>query len=360
MLSGSTVAQAAAVAAQHSGQDVDVVEFATVLLESGLVKAINGVPVEPAPGLAPASSWLEGVRPQTAGPFFSGPAWVGYGLLLAACAAVFLAEPGYWPSYEDIFFYPNPALCLVAVAVTGMVLSGCHEASHWMAGRAAGVAARFRVSRRLYFLVFETDLSQLWSLPRARRFSPFLAGMAFDTVMLAVSLGLRVAAGRGLVSVPPLLLRFLGAVVFLEVIALAWQFLIFLRTDLYAVFVTAAGCRNLYRINALYLKSRLRILRPAEATELDNAHPRDLQVARWFALLYLVGIAGAAWFFVNFFLPATVMLAGWLFLSLTATPVGTADFWQALVIGGLAALRAVSPLMVLVWERLQLLRRPEA
>jgi hypothetical protein len=356
---GRTIAQAGAAATAHAGEVVDALDFAAVLVEVGLVTAVDDLPQTRAASGPAQKGWLEGVRPEIVQPFFSRPAWAFYGLLLVGCLGLWLSQPQYWPSFEDLYFYPDPALCLVVTVLTSLILGAGHEMCHWLAGRAAGVAARFSVSRRLFLPVFETDLSQLWSVPRSARYSPFLAGMAFDIVILATCLSLRVLWGSGLLDIPPLLYRFAGTVVLLQVLDLGFQSLVFLRTDLFAVLVTALGCYNLYRVNYLYLLSKLHLLNPPGRAELAAAHPRDLAVARWFAWLYLAGLAWAAYFFISFFLPTTALLAGWMFDSLRGAPPGTAAFWEALIIGLVAALQGLLPLAILARQLIQQRRGKE-
>jgi len=347
---GATISEATEVASTRAGQDVNVLEFADVLVQSGLVTAIDDHSLTTE--TARQRLWLEGLRPELVRPFFSRPAWALYVLLFLFCLVVFALQPAYWPSFEDFFFYPNPAVCFAVVLGVNILFAGLHELCHWLAARAAGAGAWFRISRRLFIPVFETDLSQLWSVPRRQRYSPFLAGMAFNTVVLAICLALRVGWGEGWIELPPLLVRFLGVLVLVNVIGLAFQAFVFLRTDLYAVLMTAFGCRNLYRINQLYLKSKLRKLGTAETQELDEAHPRDRQVARWFSLIYLAGLAGALYFFLAFFIPGVVIMAGWMILSVTRAPVASGAFWQALVIGLVLGLQMLLPLAVLCWEKI--------
>jgi putative peptide zinc metalloprotease protein len=351
--SGQSVGEAAATASLQAGEDVNVLEFAAVLVESGLVRAVDGRPLAAEPAGLPGVGWLARVPAGLVRPFFGRTAWTIYGLLLAFDLAVLVTRPQYRPTFEDIFFYPNPAACILAMIVTSIALAACHEAWHAFAARAVGVAATLRVSRRLFLVVFETDLSQLWAAPRRHRFGPFLAGMAFDATVLAACLGLRLAWAEGLIELPPLLVRFLGAVVLLQVLALGFQLLVFLRTDIYAVLITALGCRNLWRVTNLSLKRRLFRLAPAEVQELASSSARDAQVARWFGLLYLGGLVLAAWFFVTYFYPSTVVLSSWMFHSLSGAPIGSSGFWQALTIGLVAALQALAPLAVLGWEQLR-------
>jgi hypothetical protein len=155
----------------------------------------------------------------------------------------------------------------------------------------------------MYFVVFETDLSQLWALPRRRRFGPLLAGLAVDSAVLAILLTLRQGASQGWWVLPALAAHLIAALAFTELAGAAWQCLLFLRTDLYAVLATAAGCHNLWRVKTLLMRRALKILTPAQAAELATASPRDLAVAAWFRWAWTAGFLAAAAWFSWFYLP---------------------------------------------------------
>jgi hypothetical protein len=74
-------------------------------------------------------------------------------------------------------------------------------------------------------------------------------------------------------------------------------------------------------------------------------------MARGFGLLTAAGLVWAGWFFFEFFIPASVIAAGWIFGSLRDAPVGSVVFWEALTIGTLATVQALAPLAVFVWPR---------
>ncbi len=249
-------------------------------------------------------------------------------------------------------FYPDPALSLGALLAAGVLLAGGHEFYHWLAARAQGVAGRFSVGRRAFILVFETDLSQLWGLPRRRRFGPLLAGLAFDIVVTAGCL-----AGR-MAGPPPLLDRILAAIVLVQVVAVLYQCLAFMRTDLYFVLLTALGCRDLHRVTRLYLRSRLFTLTPKQAAALAGAHPRDRRVAPWFGLGYLTGVVLLAYLFINIWLPSTAMMGGWVALSLVQETPLHAAFWEAFALALVLLLPVAS--VVLVWLRQRRTARSEA
>jgi molybdopterin/thiamine biosynthesis adenylyltransferase len=350
LLAGRTIGEAGEAASVHAGQTVDIVDFAQALEDAGLVATAAG---SARTGAQRDRRWIAAVPQRLARPLFSTAAWAAYGTLFAACVAVFVLRPAYWPSFEDFLFYPNVAFCIVFLTVVSLVLTACHEVFHWLAARAVGVPARFELGRRLFLPVIETDLSQLWSVPRRQRYGPFLAGMAFDTVVLALALLPRVAWGEGFIGLPPLLYRFLGVIVLFQVFSLGFQTVVFLKTDLYAVMTALLRCRNLQRVTYLATKSRLMPLPERQRRELNDAHPRDVRVAPVFALLSAAGFALAAWFFVTIFFPGSVVVAGWMFRTLTGAPVGGGEFWQALPIGVVAAVQLMWPLAVFVRERLE-------
>ena len=72
---------------------------------------------------------------------------------------------------------------------------------------AHGLRSRLSVSRRLYFLTFQADLTRLWSVPRRARYGPLLAGMTWDAVVLTVALLLEATLARQLGPVAVRLLR---------------------------------------------------------------------------------------------------------------------------------------------------------
>jgi hypothetical protein len=348
---GYTVGEVTAAVSARAGTAVDVADFVDTLVGCELVARLDGVPLGEAAATT-APRWWTALRPERVRPLFSWPAWLGYAGALVFVVAVFATRPEYRPSFEDWMFYPDPALSLAAVMAAGILLAGGHEFYHWLAARAAGVAGRFSVGRRAFIVVFETDLSQLWGLPRRRRFGPLLAGLAFDVVVTAGCLAGRIAGAA------PLLDRVLAALVLVQVVAVLYQCLAFLRTDLYFVLLTALGCRDLNRVTRLYLRSRLFTLTPEQAAELAGAHPRDRRVAPWFALAYLTGIALLTYLFLNLWLPSTAMMGGWVALSLIQeSPVHVA-FWEAFGLTLVLLLPVAS--VVLVWWRQRRTARLEA
>ncbi|WUI03577.1 hypothetical protein OHR68_17755 [Spirillospora sp. NBC_00431] len=309
---GDSVAAAAREAEAFAGEPVDVPDFVATLRDLGFVE--TGPPA-PAGGAAPG-------RPgRWARVLFGRTAWAVY----AACALFDLAVLAVWPPARpdpgsDAFVFAAAGPSALVLTPFALAVMGVHECWHWLAARAAGVPARFGLDRRVLFLVFETDLSQLWTLPRRRRYGPLLAGLAVDGAVLSCLLAARLA-GLGL--------PVLGAWSFVLVSHMVWQCMIFLRTDLYAVLVTATGCRDLWRVKTLLLRRAFGRLGPDGEAELAAAHPRDLRVGRWFRWLWLAGFGVVAGWAAVFFVPVVPPVVDWTAGHLANGPL-TWDFWYGL------------------------------
>jgi hypothetical protein len=345
LAAGKSVEEAAAVASEHAGAEVDVVDFLTVLEGAGVLVA------DPADADGREVRWIAGVPQRLARPLFGKAAWSLYGAAAVFCVVVLLGRPALRPSFENYMFMPDP---MVALLILYFFLTGTtvlHECWHWLAARAEGVPARFRLSYRGVFLVVETDLSLLMTLPRRRRYGPLLAGIAFDTSVLAVALGLRLLYYDAGLPLNDTIARLLGALVIATVINLVFQCAIFLRSDLYALMACALRCENLYSVSWLTLKRRLLPLRLAEAEELRAASARDRSVARWFSLLYLVGMLAVFAFLLNFVLPSAGGIVYWMIKNIGSLSVGQPAFWESVALALVTIVANLAPIPLAIRER---------
>ena len=319
---GAPLAEAAAEAEQHAGEPVDVAAFVAALRELGFLD--DGSRAEPA-RTAPVQQrrWLAGVPQRWAARLFGRIAWSCYAAALVFCVACFALRPSLWPHPAEV---GRDGVVLTLALLLTLLLSGVHEGWHWLAARALGLPVRFGVDRRLFFLVFETDLSLLWTVPRRQRYGPQLAGLAIDSVVLAGLLGMQLSAAAGRLPLAGSTARLVAAVAYLKVGTMLWQCLVFLRTDLYGVLVTATGCRNLWAVKSLQLRQAFGRLTADQAAELAAADPRDVHIGRWFRWLYLAGFLGTAGYLGYFLLPAVVSAMRWSSDGLSAGPAH-AEFW---------------------------------
>jgi hypothetical protein len=167
-----------------------------------------------------------------------------------------------------------------------------HEGFHALAGRRLGLRSRLGLGRRLYYLVFETALDGLVTVPRRQRYLPMLAGMLAD--LLAFS-ALTVTAD--VTRLPDGRLSTAGgiclALAFGTVLRFCWQFYFYLQTDIYHVICVVLGCVDLQATARGMLRNRVNRLRrrPDRCIDESRWHPRDVRVARWYSWLLPAGYA---------------------------------------------------------------------
>jgi hypothetical protein len=326
---GASIGEAQERAERHAGEPVDVTAFVDDLRELGFVADDAEVGDRAVWRTAPIQQrrWVSGLDPRWARPFFSRTAWLVYAGALAFSLICFTLRSDLIPRPSDVFIFDDRGLALLFLMPFGYLMLAMHEGWHWLAARAAGLSARFGIDRRLYFMVFETDLTQLWALPRHRRYGPQLAGLAIDSFRLAGLVGIQLLDGTG--WVPAFVVRLAAALAFGTVASMLWQCMIFLRTDLYGVLLTATGCHDLWDVKTLLLRKTFGRLTTAQADRLAMAHPRDVSVARWFRWIYLVGVPATLAYYAIFSLPILASMTVWAYHGLATGPA-TARFWRTL------------------------------
>jgi hypothetical protein len=337
---GADPAEAALWYQRSYGDPIDMENFVTTLQSLGFLRDAEESAVH-AGGRA--------VRFQRLGrALFSPAAACCYVLALVACAVTMARYPALRPGPHQIFFSKSLVLVQLLLCAGQFVGVLWHEAFHILAGRRLGVASRMRLGRRLYFIVAETNLTGLLSLPRQKRYLPYLAGMLADVVLFSC-LTLAAAASRGTQGNLPFAGRLALALAFTTLMRLAWQLYVFLRTDLYYVASTALGCSDLDGAARAYLRKRIRhLLRLPDRPADDEAwSPRDLAVARpyaWFAALGVTLLLGVV---VVSVVPAMAEA-----VARVSRGLGSHSgprFWDAAVVAALGLAQVV--LLLALWLR---------
>lgn len=305
------------------GEEVDIADFLDTLADCGFVrsrgeasagaegsagttaaKTARAGGTTPANG-TPANATPPRVRYRRLGRWlFSAPAWVLFAAVAAACAVAMVREPQSRPRPHAIFLADS--LLLTQVVLFAGQIPGLlwHELFHVLAARRLGVGSRMTVGRRMYFLVLETHLDGLLTVPPRRRYLPFAAGLVADGLLFsALTVGAALDAASGGLSWPG---RVALAFAFPTLFRMAWQFFFFLRTDLYYMVSTALGCTDLHGAAVARLRRTLRRAPLHDRPAPDAPHrtpargaredgdgawsPRDTAVARWYAPAMAAGV----------------------------------------------------------------------
>lgn len=295
---GASIAEAADWYARTYGETIDVVSFVTDLGELGFIKEPGDPVLVPAP-----------VRWQRLGTWvFSKAAAACYCLLLAGWLFAGIRTPRLLPHAENLFFTHYMSVVVVVLFLTQLPLVLLHEAAHALAGRRLGLRSRLSVGRRLYFVVFQTSMDGLVSVPRSKRYLPILAGMLTDLAVMA-SLSLVADILQNDDGSFGLAARYCLAVAYLTGIRLLWQLWFFLQTDIYYLVVTIFGCIELQNTAKEQLRNRFdRLLGKTPKYDPARWHTRDSAVAKWYSWLILVGYTACLGSLVLAVVPAVCRL----------------------------------------------------
>ncbi|AXX30156.1 hypothetical protein KCV87_06195 [Actinosynnema pretiosum subsp. pretiosum] len=284
---GETPARAATWYERHYGEPVDIDDVVEVLHDLDFVRA------ETPEDATPATTTTTRVRWQRLGQIlFSRPAMLLYAALIAWAVYAALRSPDLRPTFRHIFYTEYYSLIQATLFVAALPLLLLHESFHALAGRRLGLPSRLSIGRRLYFIVLETSMDSLVTVPRRQRYLPILAGMLADVLAVAA-----LTTAADLTRAPDGALsltgRFCLAVSFATLLRIAWQFSFYLRTDLYVLASTVLGCVDLHAAVRGTLRNRVNRLlrRPHRLVDESTWHPVDRRVAHWYAWLVPVGYA---------------------------------------------------------------------
>jgi hypothetical protein len=279
---GATPAQAARWYSAEYGEDADIADVIAALDELGFTREAGQAQAEATP-----------VRWQRLGEaLFSRAAFLVYAAIAAAAAVCIVRSPALLPEPHDLIFSSYYSVIGLTLLAAAFPLITIHELAHVLAARRLGVSSRTKLSYRLYYLVVETSLDGLVVVPRRKRYLPILAGMLADCVLVSV-LVLVADAARGPAEGLSLTSRVCLGIAFAAVIRVLWQFYFYMRTDVYALLVTALGCVDLYTTAKNTLANRFNRLLGRRSRLLDESawHPADRRAARWYSWLILIGYA---------------------------------------------------------------------
>lgn len=277
----------------YPDEDVDMIDFANQLLDLHLVKEINGqeLSIQDSNVLKNGFKWI---TPRLGRFFFNRWSMYGYGLIFLMNILLFILKPQFLPSYKDIFVFDVMTLNILLWVVISFCTVMIHEFGHVLAARAYELPTQMSLGHRLFFVVFETDLSRALSLIPKDRNILYLAGMCLDQVILFAALIGQIFIPNG---------TFLAVVVLDVFIRTVFQCCFYMKTDVYYVFENLTGCYNLMENGKRFLRKWLPFIHADEETE---AFTGEEKVVKFYALFYILGISITTLFFILFYIPQTI------------------------------------------------------
>jgi putative peptide zinc metalloprotease protein len=304
---GRSIAGVQQLVAKKFGHTVDVRAFVKELVSLGFVASIDGRRLR---DRSRKRVTLARVQSRHVGWLVGIPALSVVALVIVFGVEALVISPAVRPRSSYLFWSPSVTVNLVSGFFAGWLLVFVHELAHLCTARAYGIPGNITLGTRLQFLVAQTNVNGVWSLPRNRRLTVYLAGIVADVFVAAIAVLIRYFLEGG--TEPA---QFLGAVVIFAVGSIPFEFFVFMRTDMYFVLQDALSCRNLAHDGWAYINWNRRrmvsLLRRGVTAGVDPSSVlarSERTAVRIYALFLLVGTAACVGFAVFVSIPAGLQL----------------------------------------------------
>ncbi|WP_088044282.1 hypothetical protein [Bacillus sp. EAC] len=296
---GKSIAEVEVITREQLGQDVDVLDFAQDLVyEYKFVFTVDDTIVNPSLNRKDHFRWLSEPISKF---FFRKSLYFFYTLLILSSMVIMGFNKKYFPVYSDIFFTKSTTIIILTLVISGWLLTLFHETAHLIAARSLGIGSRFGLSHRLVFAVAETDMSNIVLVEPAKRYRAYFAGMVCDGIIMSMGIWLQFLLDTSFPSIPSFLISVYKLINFILLMRLAFQFMFFMKTDMYYVFATLFKCNNLIDNTKLYLKGLIFNLNNTEKNEWENIEDNEkLVISRMYAWFYIAGSIWGIWYFYQF------------------------------------------------------------
>lgn len=256
---------------------------------------------------------------------FSNTAFIFYFGLFFIGFTLSLKNPALFPRAKDIFWHNRLVVSLVTQLLVSIILLTKHELAHLLSAANFGATGDIYLSRRIFFLVAETRLDDIYKLPRKKRAKIYLSGLASDAAVYGISIILLTINGIGPFRLSPQASGFIKQVIVLSWLAMIWQFRFFMRTDIYALIEDYTGCDELLdlaktKINYLFLKVT-RFLSKSWSNKYkkykklleEELYTSAQSILSWYVWFVLIGVILTFYQFFVFEIPISLIAikGGW-------------------------------------------------
>ncbi|MEM2121323.1 MAG: hypothetical protein QXU20_01530, partial [Candidatus Woesearchaeota archaeon] len=267
--------------------------FIKNLISHGFVKSIDGKEILETKRYH--KKWfLNFIKPKYVSFLFSRTAYLIYTIIILSALLILIKNPNYFPRFQDYFFTDKKTILIVLSFILGWLLVFIHEISHFLAARSLNIPASFGITNRLYFLVAITDVTNIYSVERKKRYRVYLAGIFVELLIISSIIITLFLSDNNIISISEsfyLLLKFLKLIAFLGVV---WQFYFFLRTDIYYAFENFFNIQNLNKKTNLLIRQRIKELlrwnKKHTHLKVYFENKREYMIVKFYTIFFVVGI----------------------------------------------------------------------
>ncbi len=175
-----------------------------------------------------------------------------------------------------------------------------HEFAHFVAARKFGLTGNFSLSNRLQFLVVESKFPNMYSISKKGRIVVFLSGTLIDLATVGILCLILLLTSQHTFSPFPVA-ALIKQLLLLEWVAILWQFLFYMKTDIYFVIKELVNVENLYT----YAKERtLGFVK--KDRKLPILTKRENYIVNIYTILFIFGTILGIWRYLTIHLPITI------------------------------------------------------
>lgn len=346
---GLTIGETEHILYQKYAEPCDVSAFVEELIEDHkLVYRVDGNIVNSRVQIKEHFTWLHA---KTGRIFFNPISYFIYFAILLSAAGIVFFHPAYIPSYKDFLLTPSTPLNIIFSIAAAWFFLFLHEFAHLISARSLGVNCRIGLGHRLIFPVAETDMSGIVVVPRNQRYSAFIAGMCWDIVFLSAGVWLEWLHDLQMIVMNENILHTIRLINCNLTALILFQFLFFMKTDLYYVFTNYFRCPNLLEHTFLYFKCCL--ISNIQLTEQwDEVPGREKKIIYGFTWFYMVGVSVTAAVLILVQLPNLYRFLSASIAQMSKMPLLSWSFAAGILLIGLCLL----PSAVLIWSWIKSIR----
>lgn len=296
--SGSHIKEAKNILEKEYGETVEVEEFVETLVEVGFVKKIDDHFIEPEH--EEIHAYFQNLKEEHAQILFSKGAYFVYTTIIVIGGIILGFNPEFFPSFSDFMFIDSYTMVLLTTFVVAWIFVFKHEFYHLAAAKSLGLDAQFRISHRLYFIVAETDITSVWTVPRKKRYRVYIAGIISDLVTISLFI-IVLWVFRGSEHI---VIRLLETMLLLQSISLVWQCLFFMQTDVYYIITNYFNCKNLFGDTRAFLSNVLnKIWKKFSYHDLSAIPEREMRIVKGYSAFFVLGNVVAIAFLLFYVVP---------------------------------------------------------
>ena len=303
-------------------EDVDIIDFVNQLIEFGLVDKIDGntMPVHKNNEKPKGFEWL----PSSVGRFFFNKISTKIYISIALINAILLiSNPVLFPKYNDLFLINSAMINMLIYMTISLILLLIHEFGHVIAMRSFNLPTKLEIGNRFFFVVLETDLSQIWKLNPKERNVLYFAGLSFEQVILFFAL----LAKLFIPESDGLMVGILSVIIMDLFFKAIYQSTIFMKTDLYYVLENLSGSYNLMENGKNYLKKWIPFMKTDSSTQ---SFPGEKIYVQIYSVLYALGFLLMIGVLFLFIIPQISTFYTQSVDNLTK-PIHSIEFWDGLI-----------------------------